>query len=242
MTQFPDLHDRIPVGVVVPPSNPVVEPELAALLGSAVVCYGNRLPRFADFDLKQRNRLYVRSYPEALDSLAGLSLQATLIAMTGPQYAYGVAGDRQLCDDLSARFGAPVATASMAIHDALTAMGHTTIRLLSPYPQWLTERAAAYWSDAGFEVADVHQDFITGEAFRAYETTSEEVTEVLRTLPTGPPVVLTGTGLATLRSLHLAGQQTPVLSSNLCGAWWLLRQLGLPGSDLFRSVAQALPI
>lgn len=240
MTEFPDLHDRIPVGVVVPPSNPVVEPELEALLGPEAVCYGNRLPRFADFDLKQRNRLYVRSYPEALDSIAGLSLHAVLIAMTGPQYAYGVKGDRQLCDDLSSRFGAPVATASMAIHAALTAMGQTRIRLLSPYPQWLTERAAAYWADAGFVVDEVHKDFITGDVFRAYETTSEEVTQVLRTLRPGPPVVLTGTGLATLRSLHLANPETLVLSSNLCGAWWLLRELDLPGSALFRSVAAGL--
>lgn len=238
---WPDLHDRVRVGVVVPPSNPVVEPELAALLGPEVVCYGNRLPRYAEFELTQRNRMYVRSYPEALDALAGLQLHAALIAMTGPQYAFGADGDRRLCDDLSSRLGAPVATSSHAIAETLRAMDVTSIRLLSPYPDWLTEHAAAYWAGAGYEIDGVHQYFTSGTDFRAYETTSEEVAEVLRTLPPGPPVVLTGTGLATLNSLYEVATDSVVLSSNLCGAWWMLQQLGLPGTEVYRTVAAGLP-
>ena len=237
---LPDVHQLSRAAVVVPPSNPVVEPELAALLGPGTALYGSRLPRYADFALEQRNRFYVRAYAAALDALAGLQVQAALIAMTGPNYRFGLEGDKALCDDLTQRFGAPVATASLAIYESLTAMGADRITLLSPYPDWLTAEAQQYWTGAGFTVDTVHQFFTSGQDFRAYETDSEQVVDALESFQSDVPAVLTGTGLATINSLQQASGDNMVMSSNLCGAWWLLRQLGLAGSPGYRSVSAFL--
>lgn len=237
----PDIHKMPRVAVVVPPSNPVVEPELSALLGPGTALYGSRLPRYVDFDLTQRNRLYVRAYPAALDALAGLDADAALIAMTGPNYRYGIAGDVALCADLTRRFGAPVRTASLAIHDTLVAMGADRIQLLSPYPDWLTAQAVDYWSGAGFAIDAVHQFFTSGTDFNAYDTTADQVTEALGTVASSVPVVLTGTGLATLESLQQAAGDVLLMSSNLCGAWWLARTLQLTGTPLFQGLATRLP-
>lgn len=230
------------VGVVVPPSNPVVERELDALVGDDILVYASRLPRFTAPNLQDRNRLYVPAYAEALDRLEGLDVECALIAMTGPNYHLGLAGDRELCDELSATFGAPVRTASLAIHDALVALGINRIHLMSPYPDWLTDEAVQYWTGAGMTVVAVEQLLGEGEQFRAYETSSDEVMDHLDALDPHPDtaVLLTGTGLVSITSIYRFGNRhgVPILSSNLCGAWWILRQFpNSGGSGLYRQVA-----
>jgi len=243
---YPELawlaEDCVGVGVVVPPSNPVVEPEVDALVGDDVRIYSSRLPRYTGLTLEERNRLYVPAYAEALDGLFGLDLECALVAMTGPNYQHGLDGDRDLCADLSAGFEAPVRTASLAIYDALTAMGINRIHLMSPYPDWLTEETVGYWSGAGINVVAVEHLLGEGEQFSAYETRPDEVVAHLRELDPEPgaAVLLSGTGLVSIASIYRAGYgaHVPILSSNLCGAWWILRQCGgRPGSGLYRRVA-----
>ena len=243
---FPELawlsQDCLRVGVVVPPSNPVVEPEIDALVGGDVVVYGSRLPRFTRMTLEQRNRLYVPAYADALDRLHGLDVACALVAMTGPNYQFGVDGDRDLCAELTATFGAPVRTASLAIHDALTEMGIDRIHLMSPYPDWLTDETERYWTEGGMNVVAVEHLLGEGEQFHAYETHADEVVAHLRELDPGPgcAVLLTGTGLVSIGSIYQVSYRhsVPILSSNLCGAWWILRQChDRVGSGLYQQIA-----
>jgi len=230
------------VGVVIPPSNPVVEPELDALIGDDILLHGSRLPRFVGKTLEERNELYVPAYAEALDRLFGLDVECALVAMTGPNYQFGVDGDRQMCAELTAAFGAPVHTASLAIHDALRALGIDRIHLLSPYPDWLTVETERYWTGAGFNIVDVAHMLGEGEEFSAYETHSDEVIAHLSELDPDPgcAVLLTGTGLVSISSIYRVGlaSSVPILSSNLCSAWWILQKCDhSPGSGLYQRVA-----
>lgn len=243
---FPELawlsEDCRRVGVVVPPSNPAVEPELDALVGDDILVYGSRLPRYTGLNLQERNQHYVPAYADALDRLFGLDVECALVAMTGPNYHLGLDGDRDLCAELSTTFGAPVQTASLAIHDALAALGVNRIHLISPYPDWLTEDAERYWYGAGMNVVAVEHLLGEGEQFRAYETTSEEVSGHLDALEprSDCAVLLTGTGLVSIASIYRMGYRhsVPILSSNLCGAWWILQQCDhSQGSRLYRRVA-----
>lgn len=244
--EFPELAWLDPnclrVGVVVPPSNPVVEPELDALLGDDILIYSERLPRFTGMTLEERNRRYVPAYRESLDGLYGLNAECALIAMTGPNYRLGLDGDRELCHELSTAFDAPVRTASLAIHDALAGLGIGRIHLLTPYPDWLTDQTVRYWSEGGIDVVAVEHLLAEGEEFRAYETTSDEVVTRLRSIDPQPgcAVLLTGTGMVSIASIYQMGHavNVPILSSNLCGAWWILQQCGhRPGSGLYQRIA-----
>lgn len=246
--EFPELawlsDDVLRVGVVVPPSNPVVEPELAALLGHDIQTYSARLPRYQGLTLKERNDLYVPAYAGALDSLEGIEAKCALVAMTGPNYQLGFDGDRELCRELSRRFGLPVRTASLAIHHALNTLDINRIHLMSPYPDWLTDQTVQYWSGAGIRVVAVDRLLGPTEQFRAYTVQTDEVVAHLRAVDPEPgcALLLTGTGMVSVAGIYQMGygHRVPILSSNLCGAWWILNECGRrPGSSLFQRLASA---
>jgi len=99
-----------------------------------------------------------------------------------------------------------------------------------------------YWTDAGFRVAGVTQ---MSDDFVAYTLGTAEVVAALRKLsvPRGVPVLMSGTGMTTLDAIRLALPDlgVPLLSSNLCGAWSLLRRLGVaPPQDTFDVLAPSL--
>jgi maleate isomerase len=227
-------------GLIVPPANPTVEPEIAWLLGTAARLHAARLPLMPGADLRERNRRYPGTYAGGVAAFGNLRLDALAVGLTGASYPLGAAGDAALCAELSARAGKPVATAARALVEALAALGAARVGLLSPYPSWLTEQALAFWAEAGVTVAET---VTLAGGFRAYEVTAAEVAEALGRFATHglDAILLSGTGMITLPAiLPRVGQGPPLVSSNIASAWWLARAAGIGATEALAAACPAL--
>jgi maleate isomerase len=227
-------------GVLVPPANPAVEPELQRCIAPAIALFAARFAVMPGTTLEQRNRRYLDLYRDAVRSFGEMKLAAMIIGLTGPSYRLLPAGDLALTRELTALAGMPVETASQAIAKAIKALGARRLCLVSPYPEWLTNEAIAYWREAGFEVVQVVK---VSESFRAYELTGDEIGAALSRIDHDAidATVMSGTGMLTLPAILAARRagSGPILSSNLCSAWWLLRATSQrAGSAIF---ARATP-
>jgi maleate isomerase len=175
-----------------------------------------------------------------------MPIDAYLIACTGSNYRLGVQGDRQTSQELARLAGAPVGTSSGVIHDAMEALGVKGVTLVSPYPHWLTEEAAGFWRASGYRVDGVVQ-LGEGKDNIAYLLDDDDVMRELDKITSSPPAdscfLLSGTGMPTIGAIaqRRSRFRVPVLSSNLCGVWWLLRETGFKsGSAEFNEAAGRL--
>lgn len=241
MAEFRNLRPSARVGVLVPTSNPTVEPELHYLVGDDVALYAARFPYTPDLDLRQRLAGYPQVFLDCARAFGTMELNAFMASMTGASYALKRAGDDTLCEKLSAASGVPSVTAAKAIREAMAALGVQKIALISPYPEWLTTQAAAYWEDCGFALSQV---VMMSEEFRAYEMESDEVAAAMAQVDGDAcdAVVMSGTGMLTIPAI-LELRETirpPLLSSNLCMAWWIMRAAGSKGSEALAACCPVL--
>ncbi|MBR0906626.1 hypothetical protein [Bradyrhizobium liaoningense] len=222
------------VGFAPPQSNPTVEPEMATLMPRDVLMLTARLRGDMD-DARKRFSDYLANLGETLDGFGAIKLDAFGFACTATTYLLGDPVVSREFEMLSRRYGYPIVSSAEAIERALTELGARRIALFGPYPDWLQQASFTYWSQIGFElVSKGGIDLSSGDTLDIYKLRASKIVEAVLRLDwrTADAIVLTGTGAPTLRAIpeimRITGK--PVLSSNLCLGWAVLRAIGHPAA------------
>ncbi|MHB9880629.1 maleate cis-trans isomerase family protein [Pacificimonas sp. ICDLI1SI03] len=221
MTQLHGGYDYGRAGMVAiatPQANPTVEAEMRILLPPAMLPVTVRLNSNAASP-QERLRAYLLNLPETAKRFDTLQPLALGFACTGSSYLVSDSEEQKALEEVEAQCGFPVITAAAAISTKLRSLGAQRIALASPYPAPLAEAARTYWERQGFNVAAVQSIAIAGDDTRAiYALGSEDARAAVDTLSSQAvdAVLLSGTGLPSLRLLAEERTGAVLLSSNQC--------------------------
>lgn len=229
------LDPRLRLGVLIPSTNTVVEPEYHAMAPAGVSVQTGRL-RIVD-PLTDSDAAFLRLVGQVRDALAAtvdelmtcgpdrLALGMTAIAFLG-----GAAAEDRLAGELGERAGVPVDTGPAAMVRALERCGATRIAVLSPYQRRGEREVHERFAQAGLEVVG-SRSLRSPTATSIAEVGPGEVRALVHALdgPRVQAVVQVGTNLAMVGLVAELERQLgkPVLAINAATLWAALRASGI---------------
>ena len=224
---MPDLTDEVEygargtLGLLVPQANTTAEPEVQAMLDTDIALLTGRLTS-PQPEMKERLVDFLTGIDGFISTFANAPLNGIGFLITGSTYHLTPEQEDAHFDLLGARYGYPIVSAAQSIRRAFQCLGVERIALVSPYPDWLTQKSIAYWKRCGVEICAVEAPDTPGGFHNIYMMRNDSVLSAAKRLLVHKPdlILLAGAGMPTLGPIMaLADLGMSAISSNFCMAW-----------------------
>lgn len=152
---------RLKVGVAVPSTNTIVQPDFDDLRPEGVTNHVSRIaipnvPIASDEDFDALIRASAAGLDEAIDRVMTAEPDVLVVGMSSLLVWDGHDAARRRKEGIEARTGKPVGGGSFAVAEALERLGARRIAILSPYMPVADRHITAFFADQGFDVVRFH--------------------------------------------------------------------------------------
>lgn len=241
ITDEVEYGSRGTLGLLVPQANTTAEPEVQAMLDTDIALLTGRLTS-PQPEMRERLQDFLSGMDSFISTFANAPLSGLGFLITGSTYHFTPAQEDAHFDNLSMRYGYPIVSAAQSIRRAFACLGAKRIGLVSPYPDWLTQKSIAYWKRCDVEICAVAAPETPGGFHNIYMMRNDAVMNAARKLLEHKPdlILLAGAGMPTLGPIMtLADLGMPAISSNFCMAWQI-NQMATGALDATVSLKQLL--
>jgi maleate isomerase len=211
------------LGLIVPSWNTVNEYEIQQVVHPAMSVHSMRIKITAD---DEENYIWMETQVSgAAQLLAQAKVHAICYGCLAGGFVRGPGHDRQIIKDIEDTTGIPGVTAALAVIDALKALNATRISVASPYDPWLNEKLKAYLTTFGIEVLTFKGLGTQAHSGFTPEQNAALAREVDR--PAAQAIFIACSNFRTLEMIEPLEEELgkPIISSNLCSLWKMLRML-----------------
>jgi maleate isomerase len=143
-------QDSRRIGLLLPSSNSVQEPEFSGVLPDGVTLHVARM-RLSNVEAQSTLRI-VQEIESESRKLADVDADVIVFAATAPSSRNGIGYDQELIERITAASGRPATTAATALVAALRALSAKRIGIGGPWSAAVNATAAAFVEANGFEV------------------------------------------------------------------------------------------
>jgi maleate cis-trans isomerase len=220
------------LGFLVPPGNPTVEPEMAALAPPGTTVHFTRLHATGTTGSldgqEHRNRQMLDSLDSATDLLAMVRPAVIALAHTATSITLGTAAEAALITRIEATHNLRFITAFGSVLHALKALGIRRIAYGTPYAMATTLRGKAHLEAHGLDVTSFG---VLPGVVNIYDETPERADQLGRQVdtPQAEAVFLSGVGMPTVAALARLETDLgkPVISAASAMMWHAMRSAGI---------------
>lgn len=234
---MPDsLGHRLKIGVIVPSTNTIVQPEFAAMQPAGVT---NHVSRISIPDVKLGTDNDFIAHIERMR--AGIDETIERVMTCHPDYIVnglsleafweGLQGSLDMLEQLEKKFSIKISMGNNAILAALKKVGGIKkIALITPHKPLGDERVRRFFYEAGYDITDLHSFNVNMPAEICHVGADALRDATMKVNASNPDaIVQVGTGLANAK---LAGEawhwlKKPVIAINTACYWHALRESGI---------------
>lgn len=217
---------RLRLGLTIPSANAVIESEFNKMVPTGISVHASRMWLTADTEDQIKNLINYAEKTSQLLAHAGVDVIG--FGCTTGSLIQGIGYDKEIIDIIQSVTGIQATTTTTAVISALQQLKTKKLTLVTPYPDWLTNKVIEFLEEQGYSILSFKS--LGCEGPEIMDISPETVYNLVRqtVVPGIDGIFISCTGFRSIEVLSAieADMGLPVISSNQALLWNMLRVKG----------------